>query len=462
MPAPPLASPSSMYSGPPPPYSYPSSTAGSVIGNRANGNGYISPPTEPRKTTDEEKEQQQAGRHSLPSIQEALNREQPLSITSLLTQTSVPPPPSHQIQQTTNPSPTSPTRHSYPDNSLTGSAPTPARTRSSPIHSEGLPRTHHSSRPTLDTMSSRLPSTATRETHYPAMLPPRGVPSPAGVSRGPLPSSAFRHSSPPYDSLPRPAPMMNSTQTYASYPTSYSYAPPMPIVAASYQPPSPSDPSLWRHGEPEVDRTRDYRPQPMKESMVKPTFGEAVKRHLEHFDLETSLNEVAECSGRTLEFSNLYGSRAHQTQRSGPIPGSLPSLAECDEVLGYQKRVLDSMQRIKEVIIAQQHAQAEQRNYDKYNPPSEADEDGGSFHDKMEGSGGFAGADPKKRRGVCPTRLDWKIELLLLVAVTAAIGPRPRNGVEAQTEHEPCATRAGYVGALLLRASTVLCTNAGD
>ena len=159
----------------------------------------------------------------------------------------------------------------------------------------------------------------------------------------------------------------------------------------------------------------------VKESNLKPTFGEAVKRHLDNFDLETSLNEVgdlsspclgikadhlqiAECSGRTLDFTNHYGSRAHQTQRSGPIPGSLPSLDECDEMIGYQKKVLDSMHRIKEVIIAQQHALAEQRNYEKYKPPSEADEDGASFLDKVEGAGGFAGADSKKRRGVryCP------------------------------------------------------------
>ncbi|KAI4191442.1 MAG: hypothetical protein L6R41_000093 [Letrouitia leprolyta] len=435
MPAPPLASPSSMYSGPPPPYSYPSSTASSVIGSHPNGNGYISPPTESRKVFDDEKEQQQPGRQSLPSIHEALNREQPLSITSLLTKTSVPPPPpsSHQVHQSSNPSPTSPIRQSYPDVSLPGSTTAPARTRSSPIHSDGLLRTHHSPRPAVDTMSSRLSSTTSREAHYPPMLPPRTVPSPTGVTRAPLPPTTFRHSSPTYDSYPRPAPMVTSSQTYASFPTSYSYAPSISTVPAGYQPPSPLDPPKWRYGEPEAERNRDYRSHPVKDSMMKPTFGEAVKRHLDHFDLETSLNEIAECSGRTLDFSNLYGTHAHQTQRSGPIPGSLPSLAECDEVLGYQKRVLDSMQRIKEVIIAQQHALAEQRNYEKYNPTSEADEDAGSFHDKTEGAGGFAGADPKKRRG-----------LLLLVVVTAATEQKHLNGAEAPTEQEPCVMLAGY------------------
>lgn len=83
------------------------------------------------------------------------------------------------------------------------------------------------------------------------------------------------------------------------------------------------------------------------------------------------------------------------------MPGSIPTLAECDEMMNHQKRVLDSMQSIKEIIIAQQHALAEQRNYEiNHKPSSDADEDGASFSDKLEGSGGFAGADTKKRRGV--------------------------------------------------------------
>lgn len=111
--------------------------------------------------------------------------------------------------------------------------------------------------------------------------------------------------------------------------------------------------------------------------------------------------QIAEGGGRAIEFSSRYGNRAFLTQRSGPIPGSIPTLAECDEMMNHQKRVLDSMQSIKEIIIAQQHALAEQRNYEiNHKPSSDADEDGASFSDKLEGSGGFAGADTKKRRGV--------------------------------------------------------------
>ena len=67
-----------------------------------------------------------------------------------------------------------------------------------------------------------------------------------------------------------------------------------------------------------------------------------------------------------------------------------------------QGKVLESMNRIRDVIFKQQQALIEQRNYDRQNykpAASEADEDPSSYMDKIEGSGGFAGADAKKRRG---------------------------------------------------------------
>ena len=68
-----------------------------------------------------------------------------------------------------------------------------------------------------------------------------------------------------------------------------------------------------------------------------------------------------------------------------------------------QGKMLDSFARIRDVIYKQQQALVEQRNYDErnnYKPPiSEADDDASYAMDKLEGSGGFAGSDPKKRRG---------------------------------------------------------------
>lgn len=93
MSAPPLISPSSIYSGPPPPYSYPSSTASSVIGGAGSGVGYgnYTSPSETRRTL-HEKEALTSVRQSLPSINEALNTgdQQLISISSLLSTTAPP------------------------------------------------------------------------------------------------------------------------------------------------------------------------------------------------------------------------------------------------------------------------------------------------------------------------------------------------------------------------------------
>lgn len=102
-----------------------------------------------------------------------------------------------------------------------------------------------------------------------------------------------------------------------------------------------------------------------------------------------------------LDFSRHYSAHAHQTQRSGPIPGSLPTLAECDEMMNQNRRVSDSLARIREVLITQQMALAEQRAHDQgFKGSSEYGEEGAGYQEDFKTGGGFAGADAKKRRGV--------------------------------------------------------------
>ena len=60
------------------------------------------------------------------------------------------------------------------------------------------------------------------------------------------------------------------------------------------------------------------------------------------------------------------------------------------------------MERIREVIVKQQQDLAEARQREQgYKASNDYDEES-LYGDKGEGGGGFAGADPKKRRGVCP------------------------------------------------------------
>lgn len=66
--------------------------------------------------------------------------------------------------------------------------------------------------------------------------------------------------------------------------------------------------------------------------------------------------------------------------------------------------MLDSMNRIKDVINAQQEALKQRLSQEqRYNAPAEYDDDAPGYHDKLDGAGGFAGADAKKRRGVSKT-----------------------------------------------------------
>jgi hypothetical protein len=149
--------------------------------------------------------------------------------------------------------------------------------------------------------------------------------------------------------------------------------------------------------------------------MSVPFHGESVKRHLDDFDLEASLNEVskasnftilllifsqvAECSGKMLEFTREYGVRTHGNQRAGINPRSIPHLQTVDELMAKSRRIEESLKRIREMVIAQNHAM-EQQMKDPGRNGSGSYQDMNGYSDDKPGMGGFAGGDTKKRRGV--------------------------------------------------------------
>lgn len=73
-------------------------------------------------------------------------------------------------------------------------------------------------------------------------------------------------------------------------------------------------------------------------------------------------------------------------------------MLEVDEALRQSSRIIANLSQIKEAVIAQQSALAEQRarvvKGDYY------EDDYAGLHDDYKGSSGFAGGDAKKRRGV--------------------------------------------------------------
>jgi len=311
MPAPPLISPSSMYSCPPPPYSYPSSAASSTVGGDRNGIGtgagtYMSPP-ETRRTSGDEKEPLPSQRQSLPSITEALSGEQqqPISISSLLS-TSAPPQKISLVSQ----SPISPVGRSFidtmpkgPPDSFPLHAPSTYRPQETsdrttrPLYSPAVATTNGDSRiPALNS----FPSTSSFDSRQ-SVQPSRTIPSPSTYSRpGASPLQYHRSTTPIHDKIPRTSastsniPFGYSVNTYQ--PTT-SFSPSTPGLF-SYRTPTLQQQPLWRNPVHDYEREEEVRRAISKEGTPpKQAYGESVKRHLDIFDLESSLNEVSKYLG---------------------------------------------------------------------------------------------------------------------------------------------------------------------
>lgn len=297
MAAPPLVSPSTVYSGPPPPYSGPSSATSSMVGGREGApapapQAYISPP-DTRQASGEDKELPPAPRQSLPSIHEALNGEPSMSISSLLSATTAPP----QKPSYTAPSPTSPVARSYLDPPPQG--PPDPFAHSAPATYRPYESLERSTRPqtppkVANSYALNPPPAVPSHDSYASVPPPRLMASDPNYSRpGPPIIPRRRPASPFYD----PSPVLRSTPTstapvgYNTYQPTYAY-PPATAAATSFRPPG-LQPPIYRSSNSDQARAEEVRKATAKESPApRPAYGESVKRHLDIFDIETSLNEV--------------------------------------------------------------------------------------------------------------------------------------------------------------------------
>jgi hypothetical protein len=134
-----------------------------------------------------------------------------------------------------------------------------------------------------------------------------------------------------------------------------------------------------------------------------------VKRHLETFDVEASLNEIKERATSMLVFAQRYSRPSHQSpgHRLGSV--SLPGLAEVDDYAQSARHVQESFGRIRDVVVAQQTSiAAEQAQEHRFKATNrfEAEEmrqrqqqmqHNPSYIDEQK-SGSFGTSDPKKRR----------------------------------------------------------------
>jgi glutamate--cysteine ligase catalytic subunit len=110
---------------------------------------------------------------------------------------------------------------------------------------------------------------------------------------------------------------------------------------------------------------------------------------------------VADGSGRISEFSKVYRQRAHENQRIGMTPQSMPRLEEVDDMLKQGERIQTSLQRMRDVVINHHQANIVEPPQDpRYRPMNGYDDNTSNYGDDPK-SGGFAGGDSKTRkRGV--------------------------------------------------------------
>jgi hypothetical protein len=261
--------------------------------------GLLSPP-ESRRTSGDEKEQRQPARQSLPSIHEALGSEQPLAYSAAPPSAPVsaappfPPPSSttsssdHRTRAfsaveagTQGP----PNPFSHPRSPFMGVPTSTAPPTSSAAHADSLPRPSFSSNPNNPKLPSLHPLRTTQS-------PPPGAPRPgAAYPTYPPPTTSSYESSAPHS-----AGSMNHQYGYSQYPPNYPLSAPPPGSSNSAYPPASSTysapprypPSTWRSESSDFGRMEEKK---LGNASLAP-YGESVKRHLENFDMEASLNEV--------------------------------------------------------------------------------------------------------------------------------------------------------------------------
>ena len=261
----PLPSPTTIYSGPPPPYSY-ASTATTAAPVQT---GYISPPEPPRQVASDDKEVT-ASRQSLPSISEALGKDKAMAFAppTMTTQ----PTTSHQPLLT----PSSAVGHSFPEGPVG-----PSNPFSQPSSSGSSLRdpVYRNETDPVGQSFSNLNATEPRPQHSQSSGLPR---SPKFTSAAPNPQ----------------LPNMSATLTNGHGPAAGSpsgQAPYRSPFGFSHQTSNPIASPFTPAADP-------FRPAPSTQfeeqkrfnakSGYGQSYGESVKRHLEVFDTQMALQEV--------------------------------------------------------------------------------------------------------------------------------------------------------------------------
>jgi glutamate--cysteine ligase catalytic subunit len=117
---------------------------------------------------------------------------------------------------------------------------------------------------------------------------------------------------------------------------------------------------------------------------------------------------MADGAGRVADFSKTYGQRAHQNQRIGLSPQSIPRLEEVEEMIKHGQKMLSALVNMRDLVYNHQQASlAEPSREAHYRPVNGYDPEGhqNAFHEDPKANAAFSGMDPNKRhkRGVSYT-----------------------------------------------------------
>ncbi|PNS16651.1 hypothetical protein CAC42_4615 [Sphaceloma murrayae] len=321
-------------------------------------------------------------KHSLPSLHEALGVDRHAAFTSeaphsSATQTAHPTPSTH--------SPQSPRRYQ------TGPSPPHRPQAFAPVQPPFSQPDHGNTRPAVaEPQEYRRPEYSESYRTYQRRSPP----PPSQIHRGSYPGPEAIRTYEPTSQGPPPPPASQFTYGYAHSSGPFTSGPSAaPISAPVYHP------STAPQSSPES--THSWRSGPTSGPAVRPSqaYSDSIKRHLDSYDFELALNEIAEYSTVTLDFSRQYGARLHNSQRSGITPGTLPAITEIDDLMNKNRHTMEALSRLRESLVAHQTAYFQQAQENlRLNQDSKRND---SVHTQGDDSktGGFAGGEPKKRRG---------------------------------------------------------------
>lgn len=162
-------------------------------------------------------------------------------------------------------------------------------------------------------------------------------------------------------------------------------------------------------------------------------YAESVKRQLDNFDLEASLNEVCESSHNVMQFGEAFRLRVHQTHRSGNSGLSQPSIEEVQEALRYSSQTHEALSKILDRLQTEE-AECLERSakelLDKQQASAQLEDSAASGQNE---NGSFVGADVKKRRGVSFDVVDVMCYRMLIVTQRAAPPGRCHSCNRAET-----------------------------